>query len=372
MIKFIKRKIVEIKSEINKKEKQKSSRLFYILSGFLFVVALTLFFVFVLKEKKIINNISLSEENIESQENIVCENCRRHLLNGELINEGDVNSFVIAAVIDNHPDARPAIGLSQAEVVYDIPAEGGINRYLALFDVEDKNNLQIGPIRSARPYFLDIAQEYQSMLIHCGGSPEALARISKEKILALNEFYNGVYFERDSNYLAPHNVVANLDDIKKYLKERNYTKSDFSSWVFKDKEVVSDLDLFLASFDININNGQKQYEVDWSYDVNQNIYLRSLAGKKQTDSSGEQIKADNLIFQFVETEILDSALRLKIDLSSGGEAVVCLDGICKEAYWSKDENSSRTKYFYDNEEEVVFNAGQTWIHFIDENTEVDY
>ncbi|MCK9439315.1 MAG: DUF3048 domain-containing protein [Patescibacteria group bacterium] len=372
MIKFIKRKITEKKSEINKKEKQKSSRLFYILSGFLFIVALTLFFVFILKEKQIINNASLGEENIESQENVICENCQRRLLDGELINEDSVNSFVLATVIDNHPDARPAIGLSQAEVVYDIPAEGGINRYLAFFNIENKNSLQVGPIRSARPYFLDITQEYEAMLIHCGGSPEALARISKEKIIALNEFYNGSYFERDNNYLAPHNVVANLDDIKEYLKERNYTKSDFSSWTFKDKEVISDLDLFLASLDINISNGQKQYEVDWSYDINQNIYLRSLAGKKQTDSSGEQIKADNLIFQFVETEILDSALRLKIDLSSGGMAVVCLDGICKESYWEKNEDDNRTRYFYDSKEEVILNAGQTWIHFIDENTGVDY
>jgi hypothetical protein len=371
MIKFIKRKIVEKKFENNKKEKQKSSRLFYVLSGFLFVVALALFLILILKEKAIINNTFSNEENIEIQENIICDNCQRRLLDGKLINEGDVNSFIVATIIDNHPDARPAIGLSQAEIVYDVPAEGGINRYLAFFNIEDKNNLQIGPIRSARPYFLDIAREYQAMLIHCGGSPEALARISKEKILALNEFYNGAYFERNDNYLAPHNVVANFDDIKEYLKERNYTKSDFSSWSFKDKEVISDLDLFLASLDINISNGQKQYEVDWSYDVEQNIYLRSLAGKKQTDDSGNQIKAENLIFQFVETEILDSALRLKIDLSSGGMAVVCLDGICKEAYWEKDENN-RTKYYFKNEEEIIFNAGQTWIHFIDENTKVDY
>ncbi len=371
MIKFIKKKIGESKFEIKEKIKQKSSRLFYIFSIFLFILFLVLLTIFILKEKKIVDNSDISKDYTESEINLSCENCQRRLIDGFLSEEGN-NPFIVAVVIDNHPDARPAFGLSQAEIVYDIPAEGGINRYLALFNIEDKYDLQVGPVRSARPYFLDIAQEYRSMLIHCGGSPEALARISKDKILTLNEFYNESYFERSKKYSAPHNVIANFNDIKRYLKDRNYVSSDFSSWHFKDKEIINDLDLFSASLDIKIKNGQKQYEVDWEYSFNENIYLRSLAGKKQLDNSGEQIKADNLIFQFVKTEILDSALRLKINLSGGGKAIVCLDGICKDSYWEKDKNDGRTRYFYDNKEEIVFNAGQTWVHFIDENTEVDY
>jgi len=377
MIKFIKRKIEENNLKIKEKSKQKSSRLFYILIGILVVLALFLSFVFVFREKQVVNENKISENVVENNQDMACENCQRRLIDGKLIEDNNkTNSFLIASVIDNHPDARPAFSLSSAELVYDIPAEGGINRYLAFFVVDDKNDLDIGPIRSARPYFLDIAQEYGAMLIHCGGSPEALAKISKEKLLSLNEFYNEYYFRRNSNYLAPHNVLLNLDRLKEYLLERNYDKSNFKQWKFKDKEIIKDLDLFFASLDIKISNGQKQYEVDWSYDINQNVYLRSLAGKKQVDDGGNQIKAENLIFQFVETEVLDSALRLKIDLVSGGKAIVCLDGICKEAYWEKDKDDNRTRYFYDNGEnngkEVILNVGQTWIHFIDENTEVKY
>lgn len=356
------------------KDNKKSSR-FYIIAGILLVLVLFLSSIFIFQEKQAVKEKENSPDSPQSENNISLdcenENCQRRLIDGALVEE-NINPFIFAAIIDNHPDARPALGLSQAEIVYDVPAEGGINRYLALFDIESKNNLQVGPVRSVRPYFIDIAQEYQSMISHCGGSPEALARISKEKILNFNEFYNGAYFERSKKYPAPHNVIANFDDIKDYLKDRNYTNSNFPSWRFKDKKNIKDIDLFSANLKINIKNGQKQYEVLWDYDLDENIYLRSLAGKKQTDSSGEQIKADNLIFQFVQTKVLDSALRLKIDLESGGEALVCLDGFCKEAYWKKADDD-RTRYFdKESQEEFVFNAGQTWVHLVDENTKVEY
>lgn len=371
MIKFIKRKIKENKSPINKHDKRGSTRPLNIAITILLLVIVVLFFFFIFREK------NLNLEPPKNKNNSVVSDSSgdidgdRRLIDGRFLEDGEkVDGFLIATIIDNHPDARPALGLSSARVVYDIPAEGGINRYLAIFSVADQDELEIGPIRSARPYFLDIAREYGTLLVHCGGSPEALARISKEKLLSFNEFYNEKYFYRHKQYSAPHNVVLSVDLLKNYLDERNYNQSVFSSWQFKDKEKISDLDLFSASFDINVSNGQKQYEVDWHYDLEKNTYFRSLAGKKQVDASGQQITADNLIFQKVVTEILDGDLRLKIDLDSGGEAVMCLDGFCYEVNWRRDEG--RIKYFDQEGGEVIFNAGQTWIHFIDKNTALVY
>lgn len=358
--------------KVNKMSRIK--RLFYFLIPIVVLIILMIFLIFIKngKDKKINNNI-ISESNKNESSDFVCQNCSYSLINGKEVSEGENNSpFLLATVIDNHPDARPAFGLSQADLVYDIPAEGGINRYLAFFVVDGKSNLEIGPIRSARPYFLDIAKEYGAMLVHCGGSPEALAKIAKDKLLNFNEFYNGDYFRRYSKYLAPHNVLANFDLIKTYLKDRNYEKSVFDSWKFKQGKDEREINLADMDFEINVSNGQNQYAIKWDYDLNSNLYFKNLAGKKHLDSNGEQISASNLILHFVETQILDKELRLKIELMGKNKAIVCLDGLCQDAYWQKQNENDRTKYYYENGEEVVFEAGKTWIHFIDENTRVDY
>lgn len=309
------------------------------------------------------NNISLVDD---------CQsNCGLRLIDGKKVEVEKIEPFLISAVIDNHSEARPQFGLSQAEIVYEVPAEGGINRYLALFRSDIEEDFQIGPIRSVRPYFLDLAKEYQSLLLHCGGSPEALTRAIKEKSLTLNEFYNGQYYLRYSVYAAPHNVLGQYNLIKGYLKENNLNNSKFLSWKFKEKEILPNLDRSLANFNIKIKNGQSQYNVDWDYDLLNNNYIKKIVGKDHLDSFGESIKVDNIILQFVKTKVLDDELRLKIDLIGEEVSIICLDGYCQKGYWQKNNNEDRTRYYYQNDDEVVFNSGKTWIHFINENTSVD-
>lgn len=366
---FVRKKIQD---KINKvKEVSFKKNIFYILIS-LIVLSIIFFSI-----KNINKNLSVNTDNNIIEEDLLvedkCENCFYRLIDArEVFEENDIDQFLIAVVIDNHPSARPAFGLSQAELVYDIPAEGGINRYLAFFAVDDKPDLEIGPVRSARPYFLDIAKEYGAILIHCGGSPEALARISKEKLLSLNEFYNEKYFRRYSAYKAPHNILANFDLIKNYLRDRNYEKSIFDSWKFEKDNDISGVDFINANFEVSISNGQSQYAVKWDYDLNNNLYLKSLDNKKHLDNDGRQISVSNLILHFVDTQILDKELRLKINLIGENKAIICINGLCQEGYWQKENENSRTKYYYENGEEVIFNPGQTWIHFIDKNTKTSY
>jgi len=337
---------------------------------YILAIALVLLFFFFFSVIKNSENNNISLENNSSSVDDCQNNCEVRLIDGQKVESGKEDPFLISAVIDNHSDARPQFGLSRAEVVYDIPAEGGINRYLAFFRSDIEDNFQIGPIRSARPYFLDIADEYQSLLLHCGGSPEALARAIKEKLLTLNEFYNGQYYLRYSGYAAPHNVLAQYVLIKDYLKENNFNNSKFIAWKFKEKEIFSNIDRSLANFNIQIKNGQSQYDSAWDYNLNNNNYIKKIAGEEQLDDSGENIKVDNIILQFVDTEILDSELRLRIDLLGQGKAIICLDGYCHQGYWQKDNNEDRTRYYLETGEEIIFNSGQTWIHLIDERTSI--
>lgn len=285
------------------------------------------------------------------------------LLDGQKVPAGQEKPFLIGAIIDNNDQGRPPLSLSQANLVYDLPAEGGIDRYLAFFTSDLVNrNLKIGPIRSVRPYFLDIASEYQALLLHCGGSPEALARIAKEKLLTLNEFYNSNYYERSSRYHAPHNVLARYGQILDYLNDNNLNESVFSAWKFKDQASPSGLNPALS-----LKNGQSQYDIYWEYDVSSNSYLKSLAGQDHQDEAGNRLRADNIILQFVAIKILDEVGRLQLNLNGSGRAVLCLDGSCREAVWKKNGQAARTVFFYEDGSEAVFNSGQTWIHLLNES-----
>ncbi len=360
---FIKIKIMDTK-KIFKKYKM----FFYF---FIVLLLIILFSVILIKKnsQSDLDNYLLGDNN-SFREGVCDESCRARLIDGEIVSLGEENPFLISAVLDNHSDARPQFGLGRAILVYDIPAEGGINRYLAFFNSNEGDVSKIGPIRSARPYFLDISFEYQALMLHCGGSPEALARIIKEKLLTLNEFYNSYYFIRYDKYTAPHNVLADYSKVKEYLKDKNLISSDFVSWRFKAKlKNISENDKINS--EINIKNGQYQYDTRWIYYSENNYYLKKISQKDQLDDSGEIIWADNLILQFVNTKILDDELRLRIDLLGQGSAIACLDGVCRSGYWKKEKNSDRTIFYDYNNNEVIFNIGKTWVHLIDERTSVE-
>jgi hypothetical protein len=343
-------------------------KVFYIIGIFLILSLSTLFFLKKSFEDKEEETVSTEVSNI-----IACEgDCTLRLLDGMPVATGRENPFLISAIIDNNDLARPQFSLSKASLVYDVPAEGGIDRYLAFWPSDLNEDLEIGPIRSVRPYFLSIASEYESLLLHCGGSPEALANISKKNLLTLNEFYNSDYYRRYSNYQAPHNVLANYKKIVEYLNDRNLTKSNFIPWKFKTKDLISiATDTSNINYRIDIKNGQYQYDSSWEYNTSSRTYLKSIAGKDHVDNTESRIEADNIILQFVSTEILDSALRLKIDLIGQGQAVICLDGTCGSGIWKKNNESDRTIFYYNNGEEIILNSGKTWVVLIDESTSVE-
>jgi hypothetical protein len=341
-------------------------KVFYIIGIFLVLFLSTLFFIKKNFEDKEEENISTEVSNI-----MACEgNCTLRLIDGISVEAGNENPFLISAIVDNNEAARPQFSLSKASLVYDVPAEGGIDRYLAFFPSDLDDDLEIGPIRSVRPYFLTIASEYESLLLHCGGSPEALANISKKNLLTLNEFYNSNYYRRYPNYQAPHNVLANYEKIVEYLNDNNLTESNFIPWKFKTKDLIS-IDTSNINYRIDIKNGQYQYDSSWEYNTSSRTYLKNIAGKAHLDNTESRIEADNVILQFVSTEILDSALRLKIDLIGEGEAIICLDGTCRSGIWKKNSDTDRTIFYYDTGEEIVLNSGKTWVVLINESTSVE-
>ncbi|MCU0680329.1 MAG: DUF3048 domain-containing protein [Planctomycetes bacterium] len=315
--------------------------------------------------EKVLNKKVVTEDEETPPAN--CTNCVRRYIDGVFVEKGKENVFPLAVMIDNLLEARPAFGLAQANLVYEAEAEGGVTRYLAVFASSDKVE-KIGPIRSARPYFIDWVEELSSAYIHCGGSPDALAKIVADNVLDLNEFYHGDLFWREEGRDAPHNILSSTNNLRDYLVDKKIDSGKFLPWQFKEeastkKELVKD---------IEINFQPATYAVKWQYNSSTNEYVRYLGGEKYQTAEGLDIRAKNIIIQTTKKEVLDDKLRLKLEVIGENKAVICLDGACQLGTWKKVDSSSRTRYYYNNGDEVKFNAGTTWIEIVGEKTKVDF
>jgi hypothetical protein len=298
------------------------------------------------------------EAEVQPADNLV-----RRYIDGVLVESGKENIFPVAVIIDNHPDSRPPAGLSQASLVYEAQVEGVTTRYLAVFAGWQQLD-NIGPVRSARPYFIGWARELSALFVHCGGSPEALAKIIKNNILDLNEFYQGQYFWRGSDRSAPHNIMTSTKKLRSFLMDEDLIEGKYFGWNFKDDEPAIES----TSQEITI----PEFAVRWIYNRNKNDYTRYLGEKKHLDSEEEEIRAKNVIMAFMPAEVLDEELRLKIETIGIGQAVVCLDGVCREGEWHKKSATSRTRFYNLSGNEFIFNAGPTWIEVVRPGCEVSY
>lgn len=289
------------------------------------------------------------------------------LIDGVLVSAGEENSQPLALMIDSHVDARPSSGLANANLVINAPVEGGINRYLAIYAGGDQRE-EIGPVRSARPYFIDWAREYSSLYVHVGGSPEALVKLKTESILYINEFYNEHNFWRGTRLKPPHNVFTSTDLLFDFLEDKKFSPPKYFSWIYKNDRPVYPPE----HQSVKITHSDPAYLVQWQYNARDNDYERYLGNKSQQDVDGANIKAKNIVMQLVIAEEVDEELRLEIEIIGSGNAIICLDGVCQAGSWQKKNARARTRYYYKDDEEVEFNRGITWVEVVREEQEIIY
>lgn len=287
------------------------------------------------------------------------------LIDGVLVEKASTSPQLFGVMIDNHVDARPPSGLAKASLVFEAEAEGGITRYLAFFPVDEKLE-EIGPIRSARPYFVDWAEEFNALYLHVGGSPDALTKIINDRVPDANEFYNAPYFWRDHTRSAPHNVYTSTDLIAKYISKKKISLKEIDPWQFKDdalKETLAD------SKEVKIDFRVKGFKVTWKYDKEKNIFFRQLDDKPHLTMDGVAVSAKNVIVMYAKSKEIDEKLRLDLVNIGKGKATICLDSQCRVGTWKKSSSRSRTR-FYIEDVEVVFNRGTTWIEVVKPSYEV--
>ncbi|MCJ7793026.1 MAG: DUF3048 domain-containing protein [Candidatus Marinimicrobia bacterium] len=322
-------------------------------------------------------------------------------LNGKMFTKGERQIWEkwrpLTVMIENHLDARPQSGLSDADVVYEAVAEGGITRFLAVFYCgAAAEEVLIGPVRSARTYYLDFASEYGDypLYAHVGGAnlpgqANALGQIGDYGWLAkgndLNQFSLGFpTFWRDYERLGrpvatEHTMYSTTDKLFAVAHQRGLDAQDdqgkkwnenFRSWTFKDEGEKGSVEKI--SFNFWSNYGE--YEVVWQYDRENNQYLRLNGGQAHKDlNNEEQLKAKVVIIQFMkEKGPIDQEKHLLYTTTGTGKALVFQDGQASPGTWEKTKRQDRTVFKDAQGKEIKLNKGSIWIEIIPAGKEVSY
>jgi hypothetical protein len=291
-------------------------------------------------------------------------------LGGEMIERADLYPRPVAVMLDNHPAARPQAGLEQAEVVYEILAEGNITRYLALY-MHGADQI-VGPVRSARSYYIDKCMEYNAIYLHAGGSPEAWDDIARLKIPSFNAMHLGKpLYWREKHRKEPHNIYTALDKIQASAEGRGYNKTGgqrVHSFAGEDRQMEGE-----RAEKVTIAYPQK-YSVSYEYSKDDGVYLRYVSGKPHVDENNNdyQVKAKNIIIQRAVHKVVDSEGRRDINLVGSGKGYYITNGAYVPITWQKADRRAPTYYYLEDGKELVLNPGKTWIQVIPTGSEVTF
>lgn len=263
---------------------------------------------------------------------------------------------VTAIMLENSPDARPQSGLKDAGIVYEAIAEGGITRFLALYQ-EAKPQL-IGPVRSVRLYYVDWLAPYQASVAHIGGSAAALAEVRNGKYRDIDQFFNAGSYWRASDRYAPHNVYTSFEKLDALNAAKGYTTSSFEGFKRRDGKASSAPDA--ASIDVSISG--PLYNPHYDYDAASNTYLRSIYGGPSNDREGGQIAPSVVVAMKVGmTKILEDGWRESITTIGSGTAYIFQDGTVTEATWRKNSRFDPLQFVDAEGKTIALNRGQVWI-----------
>ncbi len=280
-------------------------------------------------------------------------------LTGMPVDAAAYNAPVTGVMIENSTDARPQSGLDQAGVVFEAVAEGGITRFLTLF--QDQSPPYLGPVRSVRPYYIQWALGFDAPIAHVGGSPEALQDMKDWHVGDLDQFYNGSYYHRISSRYAPHNVYTSLDELHTLEGTKGITKSTFTGFDRKKDEPVATP----AASTINLTISSSYFNVMYQYDKTLNAYKRSEGGVPHTvvDQAGKttQLEPKVVVALVMNQGIEADDLHTSYGTIGSGHMYVFQDGNVIEGTWAKSSNSSQFTFTNLSGVPIKLNAGQTWI-----------
>ncbi|MBE3650213.1 DUF3048 domain-containing protein [Paenibacillus polymyxa] len=273
----------------------------------------------------------------------------------------------LAVMINNAPAARPQAGLSQADMVYEVLAEGGITRLVAFFQSHG-DDVKIGPVRSIRPYLIELGETYGALPIHAGGSTDAYAILQQQRKEHLDEISNGgAYFWRSKDRRPPHNLYTDVSRLRKGSDSKGYAKQTEVPVYRYLKTDETPVMVDESAVSLHIRFLLKSYRVSYTYDPADQRYKRFVNEKSHLDqNNNQQLSAANVIVMSTRHRTLDDVGRLSVELDGSGEAMVFQQGKLIRAEWQ--HISGDAIRFMKNGVEIPLTPGTSYIHVVPADT----
>ncbi len=297
--------------------------------------------------------------------------------------------YPIAVMIDDSPAARPQAGLSAASIVWQAPAEGGIPRYMAVF--QSGTPPSIGPVRSARLYFVDWAAEWRAVYLHAGGPPPLKAFLASAKSPVVD--VNGKATRRMTWRAAPHNLYTTGERLRTYAEKRLKATPDRLAYdpsepgtlqPFRDATPLDERGADGGTIRVTYTSSR----VDYRYDRASNTWLRSVGGTEQRDAldtanrgygaatTGPAIAPTTVVVMIVpirRSDSIEEALgRLEAASIGSGQAWVFAEGRVTAGTWTKRDETDRTRFRDAAGHEIVFPRGQIFVQVVPERAAFAY
>jgi hypothetical protein len=314
----------------------------------------------------------------------------------------------LAIMVENHIESRPQSGLSHADVVYEAVAEGGITRFMAIYYCGANfglNDIQVGPVRSARTYYLDWLSEYDGLYAHVGGAntpgpANALGQIIDFGIKDLNQFSIGFpTFWRDYQRLGravatEHTMYSSTKKLWEVGAKKGWKDSDedgirwdknFVPWKFKNDSAGGES----KTIEVSFWDSQGDYKVDWTYDSSCNCYKRKNGGQDHTDlNNKKQISPKVVIVRLQQELAANDGYENNVHRLYGnhglkdrryypaqypsGDALILQDGKVIKGKWNKANRLAREKFTDEKGVELELNRGQIWLQTVPIGSTVKY
>jgi len=266
----------------------------------------------------------------------------------------------LAIMIENHNQARPQTAMHEAEVVYEIPVEGGITRFMALYyHVPDI----VGPVRSCREYFVDRALEVNALYVHCGGSPNGYKYIGEQKVFAIDEISNGTPFFRDNSRKAPHNLYTKPQKLIEVMNQKYPMQLPYQKLPLPYGENPTAGNIACNGVSIRYHGN---YTASYKFNPRTGRYDRYMNGAQQVDRvTLKPVSPGTVLVQMANMRVIDDKGRQEISFIGEGRGLVLYGGTARQIVWKKTAPREFTRFFDETGKPFFFsNKSPVWIQVV--------
>ena len=282
-----------------------------------------------------------------------------------------LNNRPVMVSVENHKDARPQWGIASADIVWEMVVEGGITRMLLMYSDASRLPDKIGPTRSARHYFVELAEGFDAIFVHFGGSPKAYSAIKQQGTDDIDGMYDGNTFSRDSSrsVSSEHRAYTTKDKVVAAIESKKFRTEIQEEYQnpFKFNSTAKALPGGKCTECVIPFSNYATYT--YQYNAEEKLYYSSLNGAAFMDDNGTQQNFTNIIICYVTvTSLGDAKGRVTFDMSEGSGKYIS-NGTYQDITWKKGDYTDMLKLYDAGGNELALNAGRSYIALVPDSKE---